>query len=64
MCFFDDPHKILDYLLTFYTLKSVSYPQFYLGGDVLQLPYTWDQQYNLYASTYIKNCFGALESMC
>ena len=64
LCFSDAPHKIMDYLGTFYILKGVYYPQFYLGGDVVQISTNWDQDYDLSVHTCIKNCVGMLELMC
>ena len=67
MCFSKDPASILDYLKKSYTMKGVGYPQFYLGGDVVQLPSSWKEHnisYGLSAHTYIGNCVPNLERMC
>ena len=66
MCFSKDPASILDYLKESYTMKGVGYPQFYLGGDVVQLPSSWKDHnitYGLSAHTYIGNCIPNLERM-
>ena len=50
-----------------YTMKGVGYPQFYLGGVVVDLPPTWKDHnvsFGLSAHTYIKNCTENLERMC
>ena len=41
MCYSKEPEKIIRYLEKSYTMKSFGYPQFYLGGDVVDLPPTW-----------------------
>ena len=46
-----------------YTMKGVGYPQFYLGGDIVALPKTWDSKYAMSATTYITNCAQNLERM-
>ena len=48
-------------------MKGVGYPQFYLGGDVVEFPTTWKQHYvtfGLSSHTYIKNCVENLEQAC
>ena len=40
MCYSKEPEKIIEYLEKSYTMKGVGYPQFYLGGDVVDLPPT------------------------
>jgi hypothetical protein len=48
-------------------MKGVGYPQFYLGGDVVEFPPTWKQHnvtFGLSSHTYIKNCVESLERMC
>jgi hypothetical protein len=67
MCFSKNPEKIIHYLEEFYTMKGVGYPQFYLGGDVVEFPSTWKQHnvtFGLSSHTYIKNCVENLERMC
>jgi hypothetical protein len=67
MCFSKDPQSLMDYLRKSYTMKGVGYPQFYLGGDVTELPEPWrnhNVSYGLSAHTYIANCTINLERMC
>jgi len=67
MCFSKNPEKIIHYLEEFYTMKGVGYPQFYLGGDVVEFPPSWKQHnvtFGLSSHTYIKNCVENLERMC
>jgi hypothetical protein len=67
MCFSKEPEKIIHYLEEFYTMKGVGYPQFYLGGDVVKYPPTWEEhniKFGLSSHTYIKNCMENLERMC
>ena len=64
ICFSKNPQAILDYLRKFYTMKGVGHPQYYLGGDVVKLPDTWDSNYGLSARTYIRNSVSNLETMC
>jgi hypothetical protein len=48
-------------------MKGVGYPQFYLGGDVVESPPSWKQNnitFGLSSHTYIKNCVENLEQMC
>jgi hypothetical protein len=67
MCFSKNPEKIIHYLEEFYTMKGVGYPQFHLGGDVVEFPPTWKQHnvtFGLSSHTYIKNCVENLERIC
>jgi hypothetical protein len=67
MCFSKNPEKIIHYLEEFYTMKGVGYPQFYLGGDVVEFPPSWKDHgvtFGLSSHTYIKNCVENLERMC
>ena len=48
-------------------MKGVGYLQFYLGGDVVNLPPTWKDHnvsFSLLAHTYINNWTKNLERMC
>ena len=45
-------------------MKGVGHPQYYLGGDVVKLPDTWDSNYGLSARTYIRNSVSNLKTMC
>ena len=67
MFFSKTPEKIIHYLEEFYTMKGVGYPQFYLGGDVVDFPPSWEEHnvsFGLSTHTYIKNCIENLERMC
>ena len=44
-------------------MKGVGYPQFYLDGDFVALPKTWNSKYTMSASTYITNRTQNLEWM-
>ena len=64
MCFSKNPDEIIMYLEKSYTMKGVGYPQFYLGGDVVEFPPSWKSKnvsFGLSAHTYIKNCVSYLE---
>ena len=45
----------MDYLEKYYNMNVVGHVKFYLGGDLLDLPSTWNSRYALSAKTYI-NC--------
>ena len=64
ICFSRNPKCIMDYLSKYYTMKGVGYPQFYLGGDILEMPNSWKVKYAMSAKTYITNCVKNLEHMC
>ena len=67
MCFSKNPDEIIMYLEKMYTMKGAGYPQFYLGGDVVEFPPSWKSKkvsFGLSAHTYIKNCVSNLEQMC
>ena len=68
MCFSKNPQAIIDHVSQSYTMKGVGYPQFYLGGDVVELPPSSRSHnissYSLFAHTYINNCLVNLERMC
>ena len=63
ICFSKEPEKIMQFLEKSYTMKGVGYPQFYLGGDIVELPEEWNSKYAMSARTYIKNCVANLERM-
>jgi hypothetical protein len=50
-----------------YIMKGVGQPQYYLGGDVEELPNEWHKEditTALSAQTYIQNCLPKLAKMC
>ena len=58
---------IMQELEKVYIMKGVGKPQYYLGGDVVELDEPWNQEgiYTAFsAETYIKNCIPKLASMC
>ena len=59
--------EIMEELKKHYIMKGVGKPQYYLGGDVVELPPEWHTE-NCYTSfsaqTYIQNCLPKLASMC
>lgn len=64
ICFSKDPKRIMTYLSKYYTMKGVGYPQFYLGGDILEMPESWNVKYAMSSKTYINNYVDNLERMC
>ena len=59
--------KVMNHLATIYKMKGVGKPQYYLGGDVVDLGEEW-QSHNMHsafsAETYIRNCLPKLAEMC
>ena len=55
ICFSKNPEKIMDYLKQHYVMKGVGHVEFYLGGDLLELPKTWKSKYPMSAKTYLGN---------
>ena len=64
--FAKDPMAIMKKLQETYIMKGVGTPQYYLGGDVLEMDERWHKE-NIYtafsASTYIKNTLECLATM-
>ena len=61
-----DPMKMIKQLQEIYTMKGVGSPEYYLGGDVLELGEEWHHEgisNALTAETYIKNVVPKLEKM-
>ena len=54
-----DPMKTMNHLAMIYKMKGVGKPQYYLGGDVVNLGEEW-QNHNM----YIRNCLPKLAGMC
>ena len=63
ICFSKNPEKIMDYLKQHYVMKGVGYVEFYLGGDLLELPKTWKPKYAMSAKTYLGNLISNSEGM-
>ena len=67
IAFSKDPMAIMKELEKEYIMKGVGKPQYYLGGDVVELQEPWDKEgiFTAFsAETYIKNCLPRLTSMC
>lgn len=65
--FSKDPMAIMKELEKVYIMKGVGKPQYYLGGDVVELGEPWNKEgiFTAFsAETYIKNCIPRLSSMC
>ena len=66
IAFSKDPMTIMDKLKKIYIMKSVGTPEYYLGGNVMQLPEEWEHEgitTSLSAETYIDNVVPKLEKM-
>ena len=67
IAFSKTPMEIMDELKRTYVMKGVGKPEYYLGGDVVDLPKDWEQE-NITtafsAQTYIRNCVPKLAEMC
>jgi hypothetical protein len=59
IAFSKDPMAIMKELEKNYIMKGVGQPQYYLGGDVVELQEPWCKE-----ETYIKNCLPKLSVMC
>ena len=67
IAFSKDPMAIMKDLEKNYVMKGVGKPQYYLGGDVVELDASWNKEgiYTVFsAETYIKNCIPKLCAMC
>ena len=67
IAFSKDPMAIMKELEKNYIMKGVGKPQYYLGGDVVELQEPWDKEgiFTAFsAETYIKNCLPKLTTMC
>jgi len=65
--FSKDPMKIMAELKKVYVMKGVGKPQYYLGGDVVDVGEEWEKQginTAFSAETYIRNCLPKLAKMC
>jgi len=61
------PMEIMEELKKTYIMKGVGKPQYYLGGDVVDLPKEWHKEgieTAFSAQTYIANCIPKLAKMC
>jgi Reverse transcriptase (RNA-dependent DNA polymerase) len=67
IAFSKDPMAIMKELEKNYIMKGVGKPQYYLGGDVVELQEPWCKEgiFTAFsAETYIKNCLPKLSDMC
>ena len=67
IAFSKNPMDIMKELEKTYVMKGVGKPQYYLGGDVVELPPEWENEQcttAFSAHTYIKNCIPKLAKMC
>ena len=67
IAFSKKPMEIMKELKTSYIMKGVGKPQYYLGGDIVDLPPEWHKEgitSALSAKTYIQNCVPKLAKMC
>jgi hypothetical protein len=67
IAFSKDPMAIMKELEKNYIMKGVGKPQYYLGGDVVELQEPWNKEgiFTAFsAETYIKNCLPRLTAMC
>ena len=67
IAFSHNPMQIMDDLKRHYIMKGVGKPQYYLGGDVVDLGPEWqkEQCYTAFsAETYIKNSLPRMAKMC
>ena len=65
--FLDNLLCIIEEFETSYMMKGVGKPQYYLGGDIVNLPAEWEKEgigTAFSAWTYIKNCISILEKLC
>ena len=65
--FSKDPMKVMKDLEKHYIMKGVGKPQYYLGGDVVELGEDWAKEgihTAFSAETYVKNCLPKLATMC
>jgi hypothetical protein len=65
--FSKDPISIIEEFKRTYVMKGVGKPQYYLGGDVIELGKEWNKE-NLFralsAETYIVNALPRLAKSC
>lgn len=66
IAFSKNPVAIMEELKKHYVMKGVGKPQYYLGGDVVELDEAWEKEgvYTAFsAATYISNCLPKLALM-
>ena len=63
ICYSKKPEKILENLSRFYTLKRVGKVKFFLGADLMELPTTWNCQYQFSALSYIQQILSNHEGL-
>jgi hypothetical protein len=67
IAFSRDPMSVMEEFKKTYLMKGVGKPQYYLGGDVLDMPKEWHAEgiYTAFsAETYITNVIPKLAKMC
>ena len=67
IAFSQDPMSIMKQLEETYVMKGVCIPDYYLGGDIVELEDQWKEQriYTAFsAHTYIENSAKCLSTMC
>ena len=67
IAFSKDPMALMKELEQTYVMKGVGKPQYYLGGDVVDLPNEWNNEHcktAFSAETYIRNVIPKLAAMC
>ena len=65
--FSKDPIKIIEDLKNIYEMKGVGKPQYYLGGDIVQIGEEWKSEnvsMAFSAQTYIENILPKLAGSC
>jgi hypothetical protein len=65
--FSKDPMSIIQKLKKTYVMKDIGKPQYYLGGDVIQLSPDWEKEGisgAFSAETYITNVLPKLAKSC
>ena len=67
IAFSKKPMEIMEELKKNYVMKGVGKPEYYLGGDVVDLHQDWERENvttAFSARTYIENCIPKLAQMC
>jgi len=67
IAFSTKPMEIMEELKKSYIMKGVGKPQYYLGGDIVDLGPEWKKEgitTSFSAQTYIQNCLPKLANMC
>ena len=65
--FSKDPMSIMEKLQKIYVMKGIGKPQYYLGGDIIEMPPEWNKEnisLAFSAETYITNLLPKLAETC